>query len=212
VWGARISSGNLSGVAALDSAAKPLTTVGAQSDLAVTDDGTILAASASAQRLVTIRPTGTGFGQAATTALHRQMPGLALTAVGDTPVILDANVGAVLLPGGNAASLPGGATGSGPAAARTRRGCSVRREFFIIDPSSPQRQLRSHAVQPCCGHTARPVVLGDCVHAAWGGAPGIYARACDGKPASAQKVPSKVKLSQPVFRVNRGQIRPSRRS
>jgi large repetitive protein len=32
VWGARISGGNLSGVAALDSAARPLATVGAQSD------------------------------------------------------------------------------------------------------------------------------------------------------------------------------------
>lgn len=208
LWGARVSDDNVSGIAALDSSAKPLAAVGADADLAVTDDGTILAASAPAQKLITISPDGAGFGKPVTTQFHQQMPALALTAVGDTPVILDAKGGVVLLPGGKTARLPAGAAGTdlvlqqpGPAADAV----------YVANSSSLFRvplngDSAATLYNGAAGTPARPAVLGTCVHAAWGGAPGLYARSCDGQPAAAQKVPSKAKLSQPVFRENRGQI------
>jgi large repetitive protein len=208
VWGARVSNDNVAGIAALDSAAKPLAKIGAQADLAVTDDGTILAASAAAQTLYTIRPDGVGFGKPAKTQFHRQMPSLALTAVGSTPVILDAKGGVVLLPGGKTVTLPDGAAGTDlvlqqPGEAGDYVYVANSAALFRVPlGGGTATTLFSSGT----GTPARPVVLGDCVHAAWGGAPGVYARSCDGRPAAAQKVPSKAKLSQPVFRVNRGQI------
>lgn len=208
VWGARVSDENVSGIAALDSAAKPLAKVGAQADLAVTDDGTILAASAATQTLVTIRPNSVGFAKPSTTQFHRQMAGLALTSVGDTPVILDAKGGVVLLPGGKTVTLPDGAAGTdlvlqqpGPDA-----------DYVYVANSSALFRVplggepATTLFQSGTGTAARPVVLGSCVNAAWGGSPGVYARSCDGQPAATQKVPSTAKVSQPVFRVNRGQI------
>ena len=210
VWGARIAGDNLSSIAALDSAAKPLTPVGvgADADLAVTDDGTILAASASTQKLVTIHPTSAGLAKPATTQLHRQMAGLALTAVGDAPVILDAKAGVVVLPGNKTTVLPDGAAGTdlalqqpGPDADAVYVASSSALFRVPLGGGTPQTLFNAGAGVP-----ARPAVLGACVHAAWGGSPGTYARSCDGQPAVAQKVPSKAKLSQPVFRVNRSQI------
>jgi large repetitive protein len=208
LWGARVSDSDLSGVAALDSAAKPLTTVGAGADLAVADDGTIFAASASSQSLATIRPTDVGFAKPVVTQLHRQMAGLALTAVGDTPVTLDANGGAVLLPGGRTVPLPAGVSGTD--AVLQQPGADADAVYIANSSSLVEVPLHGDSAvtlyNGAAGTPARPVRLGDCVHAAWGGAPGTYARSCDGKPAVAQKVPSHQKLSQPVFRVNRGQI------
>ncbi|HEY3715694.1 MAG TPA: Ig-like domain-containing protein [Jatrophihabitantaceae bacterium] len=207
VWGARVTGDNLSGVAALDSAAKPLATVGAGADLAVTDDGVIFAASASTQKLVTIRPNNAGFAKPATTDLHRQMPGLALTAVGDTPVVLDAKAGAIVLPGGKTVSLPEGAAGTDLVLQQAGPDAPA---VYVASSSALIRVPRNGGNATTLftngtGTPARPVVLGACVHAAWGGATSVYARSCDGQPAVAQKVP-KAKLSQPVFRVNRAQI------
>ncbi len=208
LWGARVSDTDLSGIAALDSSAKPLTTVGAGADLAVADDGTIFAASASSQTLVTIRPTDAGFAKPAVAQLHRQMSGLALTAVGDTPVILDAEGGAVLLPGGRVLPLPAGVAGTD--AILQQPGAHADAVYVANSSSLIKVPLNGDSAvtlyNGAAGTPARPVLLGDCVHAAWGGAPGTYARSCEGKPAGAQKVPSHQKLSQPVFRVNRGQI------
>ena len=208
LWGARVSDSDVSGIAALDSSAKPLTTVGTGADLAVADDGTIFAASAGTQTLVTIRQTDVGFAKPATTPLHRQMAGLALTAVGDTPVILDAKGGAVLLPGGRTVQLPAGIAGTD--AVLQQPGAAADAVYVANSSSLIRVPLRGNSAvtlyNGAAGTPARPVLLGDCVHAAWGGAPGTYARSCEGKPAVAQRVPSHQKLSQPVFRVNRGQI------
>ncbi|HEY3632228.1 MAG TPA: Ig-like domain-containing protein [Jatrophihabitantaceae bacterium] len=208
LWAARIAGGNLGALAALDSAAKPLATVGAQADLAVSDDGTVFAASAATQKLVELRPTANGFTKPSTTQLHRQMPDLALTSVGDTPVILDAKGGAVVLSGGKTITLPDGAAGTdlvlqqpGPKNDSVYVANSSALFKVPLDGKSTATLYNAGAGAP-----ARPVVLGDCVHAAWGGTSGQYARSCNGKPAAAQKIPSQAKLSQPVFRVNRQQI------
>jgi len=208
LWGARVSDSDVSGIAALDSSAKPLTTVGTGADLAVADDGTIFAASAGMQTLVTIRQTDVGFAKPVATPLHRQMAGLALTAVGDTPVILDAKGGAVLLPGGRTVQLPAGVAGTD--AVLQQPGAAADALYVANSSSLIRVPLRGNSAvtlyNGAAGTPARPVLLGDCVHAAWGGAPGTYARSCEGKPAVAQRIPSHQKLSQPVFRVNRGQI------
>lgn len=208
LWAARLASGNTAALANLDTAAKPLTTVGANSDVAVTADGTIYAASAATQKLVTVRPSGAGFGRPAASPLHRQMAGLAISAVGDTPVILDAKGGAVLLPGGPTTPLPQGLAGSdavlqqpGPRAAAVVLADSATLLSVPLNGAAPTALYSAGSGLP-----ARPVVLGGCVHAAWAGTPGEYARSCDGKAADAQKLPRQAKVSQPVFRVNRGAL------
>lgn len=208
LWAARISGDNLAAVAGLDSAAKPLATVGAQADLAVSDDGTVFAASAANQKLVTLHPTSSGFSKPATSGFHRQMPDLALTSVGDTPVVLDAKGGAVLLPGGKTVTLPDGAAGTdlvlqqpGPDGDAVYVASSSALFGVPLNGKSTATLYNAGAGTP-----ARPVVLGGCVHAAWGGSPGQYARSCDDQPAAAQKIPSQTKLVQPIFRMNRGQI------
>ena len=206
LWAARVTGDDLSGLAKLDTGEKPLVTVGAGADLAVSSDGTIFAASASKQQLVTIRPANGRFARPAITELHHQMESLAITSVGDTPVVVDATGGVALLPGGRTVPVPKDATDAvlqqpGPKAPAVYLATS---STLVSVPLSggPSATLFDAGA----GTPARPVVIGGCVHAAWGGTPGVYARSCDGKPAEGQKLPSKAKVSQPVFRVNRGQI------
>ena len=208
IWAARVSADDMSGLAALDTAQKPLATVGPGADLAVSSDGTIFAASASKQQVVTIRPADTRFGKPTVTELHHQMAGLAITAVGDTPVVLDTKGGVIVLPGGGTVALPKDVAAAGPV---LQQPGPESPDVYLATTSAlisvPRKGGSATTLFSAgSGAPARPVVLGDCVHAAWGGSPGEYARSCGGAPASGQKLTSTAKVSQPVFRVNRGQI------
>ncbi len=208
IWAARVRADDMSGLAALDTAQKPLATAGPGADLAVGADGTIFAASASKQQVITIHPSDERFGKPTTTELHHQMAGLTITAVGGTPIILDAKGGIVMLPGGHTITLPQEVAGANPVLQQP--GPSASDVYLATSSALVSVPLKGGAVSTLfdrgAGAPARPVVLGSCVHAAWGGAPGEYARSCDKKPADGQKLPSTAKVSQPVFRVNRGQI------
>ncbi|HEY3004848.1 MAG TPA: Ig-like domain-containing protein, partial [Kribbellaceae bacterium] len=206
LWAARVTGDDLSGLAKLDTGEKPVVTVGAGADLAVSSDGTIFAASAGKQQLVTIRPADGRFAKPAITELHHQMESLAITSVGDTPVVVDAKGGVALLPGGRTVPVPKDATDAvlqqpGPKSPAVYLATSSTLVSVPLGGGPSATLFDAGAGTP-----ARPVVIGGCLHAAWGGTPGVYARSCNGKPAEGQKLPSKAKVSQPVFRVNRGQI------
>jgi hypothetical protein len=127
---------------------------------------------------------------------------LQVAAVGDKPVVFDADGGFLYLPGGRVAQVPEAAGArlqqSGPAsdfvAVATSRG-------LVRQPLDGSAATVADVGRP--GTPATPVSLNGCVYAAWSGA-GKYLRECT-NPAdnSRADIPGANARSELVFRVNR---------
>ncbi|QHC66054.1 tandem-95 repeat protein [Rathayibacter sp. VKM Ac-2759] len=181
----------------------PTAELGADATATVATDGTVFAYSPADEELVTVRRDGapststvSGFADGATPAI---------TAVGSTPVLLDARTGAVSIGGADPVQL--GATDG-----LTLQQPSAGGEDVAIATSGALR------LQPLDGSAARsvesggtgtavaPVRVNGCTYAAWTGS-GRYVRDCGGSADDvARDVPNLAGDRQAVFRVNRSAV------
>ncbi len=182
LWAAQVTGDDLSGLAKLDTGEKPLVTVGAGADLAVSSDGTIFAASASKQQLVTIRPANGRFARPAITELHHQMESLAITSVGDTPVVVDATGGVALLPGGRTVPVPKDATD----AVLQQPGPKAPAVYLATSSSTPVRARRPVPSSSAAACTRRGAARPACTPARATASP-PRARSCRPRRRSASR-------------------------
>ncbi len=218
LWAAVVASnGATADIAGLDPNHKPLLTVGGQGALTVSQNGTVFAASADKDVLVTV-PTREGHLTAATSAqLTHPVRQLQLTAVGEDAVVLDVPGRQVFRQGGplvHLQSSPDTALGyrivvqqPGPDSDAVEVSSSDGLQSVPLDGGKPDVLYDK---PDGLGAPAAPVNLDGCVHGAWGGSPaGTYARSCDGKTAQASTFPigtHHLSTTEPVFRVNWHQI------
>ncbi len=183
---------------------EPLAEVGEDAAMAVALDGTVLAASATQDRLLTLRQQGdAGFLQATT----QHLPGdavsdaIALTAVGAVPVVLDSASGRLLVIGGAEAEVPPGSVLQQPGPSASAVLVGAPDALMSVDLATGTVTTVTGEV---AGDPAAPVRLGDCVYGAWSGDTGAVVTSCGGAPAAPQALASTT--NGLVFRTNRGQI------
>jgi large repetitive protein len=210
VWAARYDSAlGTAELSALDtSTAKPLAELGLPADapagsaaLAVGLDGTIFLASLTG-KMVTISPAGASFAAPVITEGRPQLKAIALTAVGSSPVALDAISGVLVLPTGKTIQL------AADAAARLQQPGPSNPGVLVATGTALLRVgLEAGKVTTidtgAAGAPTNPVRLGGCDFGAWAGT-GRVVRACDNADLDAQQVPGG--LVRPVFRINHSQI------
>ena len=179
---------------------------------AIGKDGAIHAVSATSKSLVSLETSDKGWKEATNTSLKLTAgTDLAITAVGDQPVVLERGTGILHLPEGKSVSLgtsglvlqqPGPDADSVLVASRNELisvpldGGKVTRTPSAKEGSAPE------------GVPAQPVRLGKCVYAAWSGS-GQFVRSCSGLFGGGTDTAHDDKLaasSAPVFRVNRDAI------
>jgi hypothetical protein len=207
VWAAVVGSGADASLSGLATTGTPLVKVAGASAVAVGQDGTVYVASP--HQLVTIPYEAGTLGPAQTTPLNAGLGSpLALTAVGGTPVILDAAHERVLIPTTGqsvtipdaSSSLPDELQQAGPASTSVL--VATTSTLYALPLAGGKAQT---IVGGGHGSPAQPVVLGQCVHAAWAGAPAVYARFCNGSGTYHADLPGSA-ASTLVFRVNNDQI------
>ena len=175
-------------------------------------DGAIHAVSATSKSLVSLETDDKGWKEATNTSLKLTAgTDLAITAVGDQPVVLERGTGTLHLPEGKSVSL--GASGlalqqPGPEADSVL--VASRNELISIplDGGKVTRTPSAKEGPAPEGVPAQPVRLGKCVYAAWSGS-GQFVRSCSGLFSGDTDTVHNDKLaasSAPVFRVNRDAI------
>ncbi|HEY7814160.1 MAG TPA: hypothetical protein VIC62_13030, partial [Nakamurella sp.] len=151
-----------------------------------------------------VRLGGGALTPVAAQVVSQQAPTVDITAVGDTPVVLDRATGQLILPD-HRVTIPGGAVAvlqqPGPAAdaVLVATGTSLLR--VPLAAGDPQT-----VVDGVTGAPSAPVALNGCVHAAWAADQPRYAVACGTDPARTIDVPNANAASRLVFRVNRNVI------
>ncbi|WP_309647386.1 Ig-like domain-containing protein [Nocardioides sp.] len=186
----------------LDSQAPPLATTGVDGALAVTEDGEVLTVSAEDDTLTRVAQTDAGFGKPRTTDLPRAVEAsVSITAVGDTPVVLDTGSGSLTVVGGAATDVPVGSVlqQPGPGASSVLVATSDR--LLAIDLESGEETTLADGVG---GRPTAPVRLGACHYGAWSGGVGAVATVCGDEEPVVN--PLGTDASDLVFRVNRGEI------
>ncbi|MBA3019599.1 Ig-like domain-containing protein [Propionicimonas sp.] len=210
VWATRYD--RLAGVvdlAALAGSNPPLASLGLAPDvevgsaaLTVSAEGKIYLAGING-RLISIAPKDDFFAAPTTTDGLPKLQSVAITVVGDSPVLLDATGGQAVLPGGRVVPLDGADATTrlqqpGPAA-----------EAVLVATTKGLLRLRLDSAQVIPVHTetagapASPVRLGGCDFGAWAGI-GRVVRSCDGGAVEPQLVEGG--LDRPAFRQNHGLI------
>ena len=194
-------------VASLADQSDPLAQVGEDAALAVALDGTVYAASAAEDSLLTVRQEGdTGFAAATT----EKLPGddfsdaIALTAVGAVPVVLDAASGRLAVVGGAEAQVPAGSVLQQPGPSASSVLVGARDGLLTVDLATGEVTTVAGGEDAVGGDPANPVRLGDCVYGAWSGGTGSVVTVCGDDPAAPQALDAQT--SDLVFRTNRGQI------
>lgn len=203
LWGARVDvEVGRPLVSAVDSSAPSLSTIGADAALAVSTVGTIHALSASKDVWVTVRPSGTGLGE----AVREKLPASAgepdaMTAVGDTAVALDTAAGTLSVKGGPGAEVPPGSLlqQPGPSAATVL----VAAPTALLEVDLTTGDV-TEVAPDLLGTPTRPVQVGACSFGAWGVGPGTLVSRCgDAEVLTNDLGESSTGL---LFRVNRGEV------
>ena len=175
-------------------------------------DGAIYAASPTTKSLVSLEAGGKGWEEANNTSLSLTSgTDLAITAVGDKPVVLERSTGILHLPEGKTVNL--GASGlvlqqPGPEADSV---LVASRDALISVPLDGGKTTKTPSSKESSapeGVPAQPVRLGKCVYAAWSGS-GQFVRSCSGLFSGGTDTLHDDKLassSAPIFRVNRDAI------
>ncbi|MEO6509459.1 MAG: Ig-like domain-containing protein, partial [Nocardioides sp.] len=194
----------LPAVAPLANQADPVATVGADAVLAVSLDGTVLAASSATGEVVTLHQSGEdGFAQATTDDLpgEKFSDAIALTAVGAVPVVLDAASGRLAVIGGAETEVPKGSVLQQPGPSASSVLVGAPDGLLSVDLATGKVTTVTGDVG---GEPSNPVRLGDCEYGAWSGGTGSVVTVCGGGAATPQALDAQT--SDLVFRVNRAQI------
>jgi len=180
--------------------------VDAKAALAVGVDGSIYAVS-SAGKVAVVRPDGPGFAEPEYRDLGQALNSVRVTTVGDRLVVLDTTTGRLILPSGATVEVgPPGEAGialqqSGPAAPAVLVATGGSLLSVPLDGGEVETLY-----DELSGRPAEPVRLSGCVHAAWAGSTGGYARSCGDTAMAQLSVEGAEVLEQPVFRTNRNAI------
>ncbi len=186
---------------AVGTAASPLATVPTPASMAVTQGGTVLVASAD-DTLTSIAPDGAGFAPATTAPLTEKVgEAVAVTAVGEVPVVLDGDSGTLVAQGLVRAVVGDGAALQVPGPAAEAVLVATPSELQSLDLTTGE--LRT-VYAGASGRPTPPIRLGACVYAAWSGGRGTVVTQCGTEPAHAAFLQGEA--NDLVFRVNRGQI------
>lgn len=178
--------------------AEPVHTVGGDASLAVGVDGLVHLHEHGSGEITTWDVTGR---RVASTSVEPGLDGTTLTAVGDQPVVLADDL--VVVPGQEPVPVDVGGTAviqePGPAAG----GVLVAGDELLVevDFDGDERTL----VDVGTGLPARPVRVGGCAFAGWGGDP-LYAQVCDGADPVVDLVPGMDASVELRFRTNHGRV------
>ena len=174
-------------------------------------DGAIHAASATSKSLVSLEADDKGWKEATNTSLTLTSgTDLAITAVGNKPVVLERSTGILHLPEGKTVNL--GAAGlalqqPGPEADSVL--VASRNELISVPLDGGKVTKTPSAKEDPApeGVAAQPVRLGKCVYAAWSGS-GQFVRSCSGLFGGTDTIHDDklASSSAPIFRVNRDAI------
>ncbi len=211
VWAARVNTrSGITSLTPLDPSARPLVKFAppggaAQgAGLAVGSDGTVYAATARGET-ATVRPRDGGFGKPQRGTLGHPLQSVQVSALGTSMVVYDAVAGQVYLPGGRSAMVKADPAGRVQAASSAGAQVAIATTGQLL--SVPLGGGAAVTLfEGGTGKPAAPARLDNCVHAAWAGVPGVYARACGGDSAKQIPLSRNKPLEDPVFRVNRGSI------
>ena len=178
----------------------------------VGQDGAIHAASATSKSLVSLEANDKGWEEATNNSLKLTSgTDLAITAVGDKPVVLERSTGILHLPEGKTVNLDtSGLALQQPGPDADSVLVASRNELISIplDGGKVTRTPSSKEKSAPEGVAAQPVRLGKCVYAAWSGS-GQFVRSCSGLFSGGTETLHDDKLaasSAPIFRVNRDAI------
>ena len=179
---------------------------------AVGQDGAIHAASATSKSLVSLEADNKGWKEATNTSLKLTSgTDLAITAVGDKPVVLERSTGILHLPEGKSVNLDvAGLALQQPGPDADSVLVASRNELISVplDGGKVTKTPSSKEDTAPEGVPAQPVRLGKCVYAAWSGS-GQFVRSCSGLFSGDTETLHDDKLassSAPIFRVNRDAI------
>ncbi|MEZ5091342.1 Ig-like domain-containing protein [Nocardioides sp.] len=186
---------------AVDTNASPLATVKTPASLAVTQSGTVLVASAD-DTVTRLAPAGGEFVDPTTTTLDEQLgEDLALTAVGEVPVVLDGESGTLVAQGQARAVVGEDAVLQAPGPDAGAVLVATPTALLSVDLTTGSLTT---VYDGASGRPTPPVRLGACSYAAWSGGRGLVVTQCGSDPANAAFLQGEA--NDLVFRVNRGQI------
>ncbi len=186
----------------LDVQAPELARAGGSAALAVTQSGTVLVASADEDTLLRVEPSDTTFDAPTEDDLPSDVgPAVTLTAVGDTPVVLDSETGQLTVVDGPEVEVPAGSVLQQPGPEAGEVLVATSDGLLAVDLATGDSSRLAEGVT---GRPTPPVRLGACSYGAWSGGQGAVATTCGGEaPNVAQLGTDSTDL---VFRVNRGEI------
>ncbi|GAT74335.1 fibronectin type III domain protein [Microbacterium sp. HM58-2] len=196
------------GIASFDiEAAEPVAELGGKADVAVAYDGTVFAVSAESGEVVTVPVDNEGQALDPSTASAGELDDSEapqITAVGSTPVILDA-AGVVSTPGGFRTEVKGAADAVLQQASDPAEAVAVSTATALVsvplDGSEP-----AAAEAGAEGTPASPVTLRGCAYGAWAGS-ARFVRECAGDANDVnEKIAGAEDSASLKFRVNRDVI------
>lgn len=210
LWAARVDTGlGVSGLTELGKDAEPLTKVGPDTKATATRSGAVVAASSNG-KVVILRPAGARFADAESVEMLKPSGGVAqLTAVGDTPVVLD-NEGRLLVGGHEVKVADAAEVASdtvrlqqpGPDADEVLVATSDGLHAVSLDDGELRRVSDGSGSQ-----VVAPVVVGACGFSVWAdGTAAEIAVACAGEQAQGPTGFAVKSDSELVFRTNRNQV------
>lgn len=213
VWAKKVdTSRSISSLADVDPTARPVVKFPKRADaggalsssIAVGTDGTLYAAD-TAGDVASVSASGAKLGKPSFHKLGKALESVQVTVVGSQVVVLDAKQGVLHLPGNRTVKIAPDVDAKlqEPSGGGSDVVVATKSELLSVplDAGKPTTLYTGAAGRP-----TNPTWLGDCLHAAWAGEPGTYARACGGDGAKRIQLPKQSVLEEPVFRVNRGAI------
>ncbi|MGF2949122.1 Ig-like domain-containing protein [Microbacterium alcoholitolerans] len=188
-------------------AADPLAKLGKKADATVGRDGTVYAVSAERSEVLTARIDAQGEISTAESRLEEFGKGAepTITAVGETPVVLDATSGVVQTPGGFRTEIADAESAvlQYPSAQADAVTLATTSHLVHVPLDGSEVQEVSTNGQ---GNPATPVSLRGCTYGAWAGS-ARFVRDCAGESADInEQIPGAQKAQQLTFRVNRDVI------
>ena len=197
------------GIAAFEpETAEPAAELGKGADVAVAQDGTVFGLASARDEIVTIPVDNEGQPLESSTSSIGDLDDSSaphITAVGRTPVVLDAAAGVLTTPGGFRTKIPDAADAvlQQPSAAASAVVVATKDALFSVPLDGGEPTVTKAGGE---GDPATPVSLRGCAYGAWAGS-ARFVRDCTGDGSDvASKIPGARDATALTFRVNRDVI------
>ena len=199
----------VSGIAAFDvKSTDPTVELGEHADVTVAADGTVFGLSTARGEVVTVPVDNQGEALDPSTSSVGELDPSSdptITAVGDTPVVLDPAAGAVLTPGGIRTEI-------GDAKGAVLQQASAQNDAVAVATTDALVEVPLDGGEPVTtqaggtGAPAAPVWLRGCTYGAWAGS-AAFVRDCAGERSDVvETIPDAAEATSLTFRVNRDVI------